>query len=46
MQGSFWNTKPYSKDFAYVPFGKKQLIEMIKEIINFMSIAEFAPFET
>lgn len=46
MQGSFWNNKPYSKNFAYVPFGKNQLIEMIKEIINFMSIVEFVPLET
>lgn len=45
IQGSFWNTKPYSKNFAYVPFGKKQLIEMIKEIINFMSIVNFVPFD-
>lgn len=46
MQGAFWNIKPFSKNFAYVPFGKKQLIEMINEIINFMSIVEFVPFET
>lgn len=44
MQGAFWNTKPYGNNFAYVPFGKKQLIEMIKAIINFMSIVEFVPF--
>lgn len=43
-QGAFWNTKPYSNNFAYVPFGKKQLIEAIKEIINFMSIINFVPF--
>lgn len=46
MQGAFWNTKPYNNNFAYVPFGKKQLIEIIKEIINFMFIVEFVPFET
>lgn len=44
MQGAFWNTKPYSNNFAYVPFGKKKLIETIKEIINFMSIVNFVPF--
>ena len=46
MQGSFWNTKPYGNNFAYVPFGKKQLIETIKKIINFMSTVNFVPFKT
>ena len=45
MQGAFWNTKPYSNNFAYVPFGKKQLIEIIKEFIKFMTVVNFVPFE-
>ena len=46
MQGAFWNTKPYGNNFAYVPFGKNQLIEIVKEIINFMSIVNFINPET
>lgn len=46
MQGAFWNTKPYGNNFAYVPFGKNQLIEIVKEIINFISIVKFINPET
>lgn len=41
MQGAFWNTKPYGNNFAYVPFGINQLIEICQKIINFMSTIKF-----
>lgn len=44
-QGAFWKSKEYKKHFAYVPFGKTKIIEMLKEIINLMSITDFVPFE-
>lgn len=37
-QGEFWNTKPHKDKFDYVQYGKKKLIEMIKKIINMMSL--------
>lgn len=40
-QGDFWKNKPYHSHFAYVPFGKKQIVEVIKQIINYMSTVEF-----
>lgn len=44
-QSNFWKNKPYSSMFAYVPYGKDKLIEMIKKIINYMSNIKFIPFE-
>lgn len=44
-QGDFWKNKPYHSNFAYVPFGKKQIVEVIKQIINYMSAVEFKSFE-
>lgn len=44
-QSNFWKNKPYSSMFAYVPYGKDKLIEMIKKIINYMSNKKFIPFE-
>ena len=35
-QSNFWQSKPYSTKFAYVPYGKIKLIETIKKIINYM----------
>lgn len=46
IQGAFWKSKPHSSAFAYVPFGKKQLLEVIKQIINYMSTVEFKPLYT
>lgn len=40
-QGDFWKNKPYHSNFAYVPFGKKQIVDVIKQIINYMSSVEF-----
>lgn len=40
-QGDFWKNKPYHSHFAYVPFGKKQIVEVMKQIINYMSTVEF-----
>lgn len=44
-QGNFWCKKPYSSSFANVPFGNKQLTEVIKQIINYMSTVEFVPLK-
>ena len=43
-QSNFWNNKSYSSHFAYVPYGKNKIIEMLKKIINYMSIIEFKPY--
>lgn len=43
-QSDFWKEKPYSAHFSYVPYGEKKIIEMLKKIINYMSIIEFKPF--
>lgn len=43
-QGDFWKNKPYQSSFAHVPFGKKQIIEVLKQIIDYMSTVEFTPF--
>lgn len=40
-QSAFWKNKPYSSQFALVPYGKPKLIEMLKKTINFMSSLEF-----
>ena len=40
-QSNFWKNKPYSSQFAFVPYGKQKLIEMLKKIINFMALIEF-----
>lgn len=45
VQGDFWKNKPYHSNFAYVPFGKKQIVEVLKQIINYMSTVEFKPFD-
>ena len=37
-QSNFWKNKPYSSMFAYVPYGKDKLLEMIKKILNYMSL--------
>lgn len=36
-QGEFWKTKPHKDKFDYVQYGKIQLTEMLKKIINMMS---------
>lgn len=33
-QGDFWKEAPFNKQFAYVPYGKEQIIKMLKQIIN------------
>lgn len=43
-QSDFWKKKPYSAYFSYVPYGKNKIIEMLKKIINYMSVIEFKPF--
>lgn len=43
-QSNFWNNKSYSSHFAPVPYGKNKIIEMLKKIINYMSIIEFVPY--
>lgn len=30
-QSNFWKNKPYSSHFAYVPYGKNKMIEMLKK---------------
>lgn len=40
-QAEFWKNKPYNNSFSYVPYGKEKIIQMIKQIINFMSIVTF-----
>lgn len=42
-QADFWLKKPYCSSFANVPFGTKQLADVITQIIDFMSIIEFKP---
>ncbi len=42
-QSDFWKKKPYSEHFSFVPYGKNKIIEMLKKIINYMSIIEFKP---
>ena len=44
-QSIFWKTKPYSSHFAPVPYGKNKIIEMLKKIINYMSIIQFKPYD-
>lgn len=44
-QSSFWKNKPYSSHFAPVPYGKNKIIEMLKKIINYMSIIQFKPYD-
>ena len=44
-QSSFWKNKPYSTHFAPVPYGKNKIIEMLKKIINYMSIIQFKPYD-
>ena len=45
-QSEFWKNGAYSSMFAHVPYGKTQIIEMLKEIINYMSIIEFKPYKS
>lgn len=33
-QSNFWKTKPYSSHFAYVPYGKNKMIEMLSGAIT------------
>lgn len=42
-QGEFWKKNTYNKSFAYVPYGNEKIIQMIKQIINFMSTVNFVP---
>lgn len=44
-QGEFWKSKPYKDSFAYVPYGKNKLTDMIKIIIDIMSTVEIKPIE-
>ena len=44
-QTSLWKNKPYSSHFAPVPYGKNKIIEMLKKIINYMSIIQFKPYD-
>lgn len=44
-QGEFWKSKKHSSSFAYVPYGNNHITEVLKQIINYMSIVEFKPIE-
>lgn len=44
-QGEFWKNNTYNKSFAYVPYGNDKIIQMIKQIINFMSTVNFVSNE-
>lgn len=41
VQGDFWKKKPYCCNFAYVPFGRNQIVEVIKQVINYMAMVKF-----
>ena len=39
-QSNFWKNKPYSSHFAYVPYGKNKMIEMIEMLKKSLIICQ------